>query len=739
MMRQFLSELRRAPVRILTSIAALALAIGAIGVFAIPTVATSSLRDAAERDRIPEIVLDTTDTGPSPVAELARMPNVADVEGQVLTHLTVDDQRIVAVLGKDFDDQRIDVVSVDEGRLPAAADEIVVTVGLAEVGDRIAAPTAVAGSATFEVVGVGGTSSWTEDDLVFSPLDTAARLADVSGVNRVVVAAEDTDADALERTADELRRRLAADGVDVTVLPETLPGRSHPIEADIDQVSSLIGLLGVVAGLVALVLLGSTTNTLITERTREVAVMRALGARGRPLRRRLRRLAVGIAVIAVAIGVPLGVAVSNVIARLVLQEFVGLTPGFAVSVPVMVGSALFALIGARLVAARAARRVTRRQLATALRDREGNPYGGRLSERLAARLPGGGLLDRAAWRDGLHRRARSLAILAQITAAVAALMTIASLATTVNDFNDAQYDGWNWSTRTTVAGPGLDIDDGVAAADPDSEVGINVVGEHDGWEMDVVGFTSDSRMVDRSLDRGRWYAGPGEVVVSTGYAERVGVEVGDVVDLSLASGTHPYEVTGLHPMIGRWMLLDRDGLAADLGSPGRGNVLLSLDEDPATVIDGPTETVQLRELTDDDQGRRAILVIFTAIGLVVVSVAGLAVLSGLAVNVYERRRELAALQAIGGRRRHVFRVVFAELLPLAVVGGALGLVAGYAGADAIIASFEASNAVEIGFTYATGAIPAALAVVVVGSVLIGGSMVRRVTRRPAAVTLRSAT
>ena len=53
-------------------------------------------------------------------------------------------------------------------------------------------------------------------------------------------------------------------------------------------------------------------------------------------------------------------------------------------------------------------------------------------------------------------------------------------------------------------------------------------------------------------------------------------------------------------------------------------------------------------------------------------------------------------------------------------------------------SFEASNAVEIGFIFATGAIPFAAAIVVLGSLVLGGLIVRRVTRRPVAVTLRGA-
>ena len=54
-----------------------------------------------------------------------------------------------------------------------------------------------------------------------------------------------------------------------------------------------------------------------------------------------------------------------------------------------------------------------------------------------------------------------------------------------------------------------------------------------------------------------------------------------------------------------------------------------------------------------------------------------------------------------------------------------------------MASFEASNAVEIGFVFAVGAAPVAAVVAVVGALALAGLVVRRVTRRPVAVTLRA--
>ncbi|MEM9514733.1 MAG: FtsX-like permease family protein [Actinomycetota bacterium] len=736
-------ELRRAPARILTSVLALALAIGAIGVLAVPAVAASSLRAAGERDQIPQLVLTTTELGDHDLATLAaeyeQRDDVIAVEGQIATAIDVPAAGVVDVVGVDIGNQRVDVIDLDAGRLPSTSGEIIASTRLVEAADiAVADSIALAGSAataTIDVVGIGNSSYWTAEPVAFVALDDAQAIAGTDGYNRVVLTSPSSSTDELRALGDELRTDLAAAGVTVTTLPEVIPAGQHPIEEDITQVSVMIGFLGIVAGIVALVLLASTTNTLITERTREAAVMGALGARPRALRRRLRRIAMAIAVAGLLIGIPMGIAVANVIARLVLQEFVGVTPGLAVSIPVIVGSVLFALIGARLVSARAARRVTKAPLAESLRDRDGNPFGRRWSERVLARVRLGGLRARIATRNGWHRRARSVAIAAQITAAIAALMIVASMATTINDFNAAESEPWNWQSQTVVAGSGLDIDRNIA--DDRSEVAIDTIGLYDDWEIDVRGLAASTEMIDRQVAVGTWFADGREAVVSEGFASRVGIDVGDRIEVEVASGTTSYDVVGLHRERGRSVFVPTATLAADLGRPEAGNVLFSLDEEPVATPDGVVITDRFVDLTDDETSRNAILLIFGAIGVVVVSVAGLAVASGLAVSVYERRHQVAAMQAIGARRGDIRRVVLGELLPLAAIGILAGLALGYVGALAIAQSFEAADAVEIGFTYATGAVPVAVAVVLVGCVALAAVVVRQVGRRTLAETLRT--
>jgi putative ABC transport system permease protein len=647
------------------------------------------------------------------------------------------------VVGLDLGHQEIDIVRAEVGELPDRPTEAIAPVGAASLGSSIDLVDATGRVVTFDVVGLGGTSFFEDGAVLFTTLDGAADIGGLDGINRLSLSTLDSSADALRTTADDVRVALADVGITLTHLPQTIPNGVHPVEAEIEQISTLIGLLGIVAGLVGLVLLASTTNTLIVERTREVAIMRALGSTPRLLRRRLRRLAFGIATAAVVIGVPLGVVLSNVIARMVLEEFVGLTPGIAVSIPVMAASAAFALVGARLVAARAARRVTMLPLAAALRDRNGSPFGRRISERLAARWTAGSLLGRSALRNGVQRRARSLAIALQIGAAVAALMIVSSMATTITDFNDAELEPWQWSTATWVAGPGLDIDASAAQRHANSEAAIIVEGTTSDWQIDVYGFEPDTEMVDRDVRLGRWLEQPGDAVISAGFAEHVGLDVGDDIEVMLSSGPHHYEIAGLHSNRGREIYVALDELAADLGEPGLANRIYSIDAGHTGVapdfgLSGVVGVDRLSDLSDDDSGRTAILMIFGAIGLVVVSVAGLAVASSLAVSLYERRQEFAALQAIGARRRQVVRLVVTELGVQAVGGLGIGLAGGYVGGRAIARSFEVSNAVEIGFVFANGAIPVVIGVVLGGSALLAMTMVRTATRRPIALTLRGA-
>lgn len=735
-MRSVLRQFRRAPGRIVASVLALALAIGAIGVLAIPTISKGSLREAVARDGLADVIATTTAIDDDTVAAIASLANVSAAEGEADAAARLGDGTDVRLIGLDFADHTMDRVQLTAGRLPEAPDEVVVSPGLGAVGDVV-----VADGQALDVVGVGQTLWWADVDALYAPFDTVAERT--GGANRVVVTADDDGERELRDLADQIRDTLAADGATYTTFPVMLADGSTPIDADIQQVSTLIGLLGVFAGLIALVLLAGTTNTLITERTREVAVMRALGGRSRALRRRLRRIATGITAAALVVGLPLGVFISNLIARMVLEKFVGLTPDLAIDWRVLAGSAVAALVGARVVSARAARRVVRQPLAEALRDRDGAPFGGRWYHRLAARLPLGGLRSRMAARAALRRPARTVAVVTQIAAAVGAAFLSPTLIRSVNDYNAAAAAPFSWGAQAFARDAGLPIQaDEVATHvdDPTAEAVVWTFGEIDDWEVEIFGLEPDSAFFHSDLRDGRWFdVGEHGVLMSAGFAARRGYDVGEEIDVVLASGTASYTIVGTVEDHGRGIYLDRDVVASDLGSPGMSNTIWTAQEDPDITLDQPIGVDTATEVAAaNNAGRDAIVMIFASIGAIVAGVAALAVLSTMTVNLFERRHELAAMQAIGARRSRVRGVLIRELLPLGLAGVVLGVPLGAVGARGIIASFEHSNAVDIGVTDAVGALPFVVVGTAVALVALAAYVARSAGRRPIAVTLRGA-
>ena len=95
-------DLRRARGRTITCVIALALAIGTIGVFAVPSVARTSLRRLAARDHMAQLTVDSTPI-PSPAA-LAAVPGVDEITTRTVGTERLDNRRCddVKVVGMDF-------------------------------------------------------------------------------------------------------------------------------------------------------------------------------------------------------------------------------------------------------------------------------------------------------------------------------------------------------------------------------------------------------------------------------------------------------------------------------------------------------------------------------------------------------------------------------------------------------------------------------------------------------------
>lgn len=732
-----LRQLRRSPFRAITSVLAIALAIAAIGVFAIPGVTEQTMRDVAREDRFGHIYLSTTPmTDRAVVDAIEARPDTEAVATRVAGTLTLEDGGQVYVTGSDPGSE-LDRLRVREGRAAEARDEVVASPGLAEIGDTLVAERS---GRILTVVGIGTTAAFGVDDVLFTTAATASSMLGVPGPNHVTVTLTDPTEEHLRAAVADIRGIMADEDVALTRLPSTLPDGAHPIESEIEQVSFMIGSLGVIAGLVALVLLASTSNTIVSERMRDGAVLRAVGGSRRQVRRELRRPAIWIGTAGTVIGIPLGLVVANVIARMVLERFTGLTPSVGFSPTVIAASAVFGIAGARLVSGRVARRVVGTDLPTVLRDQRSDSFGDHRIERWVARLTPRASGPAMAIRELVHQRARSLSIAAQIAGAVAAAVLVASLATSVADFNDAELASYEWDSVTTPADPvypfALDGDQ-----PPGTEIALQADGLVDDWDIEVFGVDPATSMIDTTVRTGAWLAengGPHDVVLAARFAGQSGIAVGDTVDIELATGTEPFTVVGLHPIRSVAAFVDAHSLADTLGVPGTGNTVWAVGDaaPPASTV--ATETVTRTDLfAEDTAGRNAIIDIFAAIGVIVVAIAAIGATSTVAMSITDRREALATLRAGGARSRDILRLLGGELLVLAAIGWALGVGGGLLGARAIMASFASSNAIDLGFAPAWWAIPASAVVTLLGIAALALSATRSTGRMSVAATLRA--
>ena len=202
-MRATFREMRRAPVRIAASITAIALAIAAIGIFAVPGVAENTLRDIAAEDRLTHINITTTPfEDPTVVADLEGLAGFEAVEVRTAGTVNLASSDDILVVGSAAD-AAVDRVRVDVGRYPEASDEALVSPGLAAVGDVLPLP-----DRPLTVVGVGQTTWLATEDVVFTLPETSQELTGIDGVNTVVARLEEPTATNLDLAVEDHRHGL---------------------------------------------------------------------------------------------------------------------------------------------------------------------------------------------------------------------------------------------------------------------------------------------------------------------------------------------------------------------------------------------------------------------------------------------------------------------------------------------------------------------------------------------------
>jgi putative ABC transport system permease protein len=787
LLKKSITDLTRRKARAVFAVLTLAIAVASVGIFAASPLMDRAMQDEVRASRLADLTLQTKPlvVTRAQVAALGRLPNVEGVQplSVVQTRVWIGERRQKAlVVGvPDYGRQPVDRVAITSGTAPRAGTVLTdaqnASGGRYEgvAGDRIRVVGVGDRTHALRVTGVGRNLEWSQmgvnGDFVvlYATPATAAELAGQPGYSLLAFQLADASTKAANRTVDVIREYLRANTsfTRFSDLPSIREPGTYPGKELFDQLASLMNVFTVLALLAASVLVANTMGTLIGEQRREIGMMKAIGGTRRQIRRVYLLTALLLGGIAAVLGVGLGVVISNAIVGFFGSSFFAISPGWAISAPVVVVSLVLGLVVPPLMALPAIRRGTRVPVREALEEVPSLEGGARLVDRTLRRVT---FLPRTAQigvRSVTRRTRRSLATVVQIALAVGTLIGVLALMNSVTSTTEAAWNQLHYDLDlNTVVGKPLDTEadrlirrtPGVAIAQP---VLMNVV-KADGKDASVWGLPPRP-MFDRKVVAGRWFTAGEEArsaavtVIAKNIARAIGVDVGDTVTIRTASGPARLRVvgmTGTQMQNGLLFLTPLSTLRAILHSPDNVNAYwVRTSSTDHALIDRTTTQLEDRlagggysvgtNIRYVDQARnvdsnRQISSAIGILGFLIVAISMVGLVNAITMNVLERTREIGVLRCIGARARDIRRIFAVEGLTVSLLGWLLGIPVGYALARLLNWLLLEVVKIEFAFTFPPLNVLIALVGTVVLALLVMRIPIRRAVRYRPGEALRYA-
>jgi putative ABC transport system permease protein len=779
--RKSLTDLSRRRARTAFTAATLAFAVASLSLLSISTLIDDTMQDEVRASRLADVVLSMPPVTLSAdqVESLTDVPNVREVQprSSVDVRVLVGERRAPGrVIGvADIAHQRVDVVDFEPGALPGPGELAVeaqdANVGVYDgsAGDTVtvlsSGVTGAAGSRDFVVS--GGARSLPDGEAVqdgslivlYATPATVAELSGEAGYDQLSILLEDNSPAAVDATVTALRRELA--GVPGFTgfrdLPQVRAPGEWPGKADTENFSKLLSVITVLAMLSALVLVSTTMSTLVAEQTREIGVMRAVGARRRQIATVYLTTALLLGAIGAVAGVVLGTVLANVAADYFGSTFwaVDVAPG--IDPGVLVLSLLVGLLAPPLAVLPAIRRAARTDLREALESTGSVTVASGTIERTLRRVT---VLPRTA-QIGLRsialRKRRSLATVLIIAMAVGNLLAIMALQSAVTETTTTEW-GDHLEDVRIWTGSGRPFDQraeqviretpGVDLAQPALTNEVRL----DGNEAYVWGVPQDPLLRYR-LSQGRWFSKDEEqarepvAVIERNVAQAAGVRVGQQVDLATAAGPVRLRIVGMadnQQEDGTVLFVPLTTMRELLDQPtGAGSYWIRTTSSDHATVDRTTTLLEDRlaaigfdignEITyvatrDQVAANRTVTTSIAVLGFLVVAISMVGLASAITTTVLERTREIGVLRCLGARARDVRRIFASEGIVLALLGWLVGIPLGALLTRMLVWLLKEIVNIEVPMRFPLANVPLALAGTIVIALLVLALPVRRAVR-----------
>ena len=721
--QKVLRDLRNYRARTLLVVASIAIGVSAVGtIVGSQALLDRSLADGFAASRSASATFYTATAFERELVDVvAGLPGVAEAEGRrsVIVRLELDgaSRELQLTALPDFRRQSIDLVLAEQGTFPPRRGELLLERSAlrlieVEVGDEVAILLAGGDGRRLTVSGIGHAPG-APPAFYFGRLNayvTFETLVDLGWDDsfdemRIRVADESLDRAGVRTIADRVRQRIERAGAAITfaLVPEP---REHPAGEVLDAVFIVLAGIGFLSLFVAGFLVANTISVVLTQQTRQIGLMKAVGGGNGQIARLYLATVAAYAVMALAVAIPLAAVGAAALAG-VATELLNLdlrSPLVPVEVIVLeVAIGLGVPIAAAIPPVSRAMRVTVRQ---ALSDAGGpERFGSGVVDDLVRRIRGLPRPTLLSIRNTFRRKDRLALSLAALTLGGAVFMTVFtlrdSLLGTLSDtelyFNyDIQVDLARPVRANDVVAAALDVP-GVRVAEPwqfASALRLRA-DESESASLVLFGLPPDAQTVRPVLQAGRWLR-PGEgnalVVTANFLRAEPDLVLGELVRLRIAGRDSTWIIVGVvqSPTPVPFLYAGDDALGRVTRTVGRaGVVMIGTDRhDPAAQAADALRVrdrlaaagIEVAATTTSGDISTTINTLFdtliafvSVMSLVLGVVGGLGLAGTMTMNVLERSREIGVLRAIGASDRAVLVMFLTE-------GLLIGVLAWFAGA-----------------------------------------------------------
>jgi putative ABC transport system permease protein len=712
----------------------------AVGIFAIGMVAGS--RDIIERDmaasfdavNAADAALYTDDFDDTFVDAMRHVPGVRDAQGRasvtVQLRLSPTETRNLVLLSiPDQGPERVNKVTPLSGTWPPPLKKIALEraslayFGLKE-GDVITVETSdnkvreltVVSSIYFMNL---APPQFTGTGYGFASLDTLEWL----GADReyteleIVVDRDQLTLPHVQDVAARVRDQVEKSGRKVyyTYIPN--PPGVFPADSSVQPILLLLGVLGVVSLLLSGFLVVNTISALLLQQTKQIGVMKAIGARTSQITEMYLVTVLAFGVLSLLVGVPLGIlgasAFSTYMARLInfnIQSFA--PPWYVFAVQATVGLAVPVLAG--LWPVLAGTRVTVRAALGAEGIGLVRPHRG-LVDRAVERFRGPSRPLLLSLRNTFRRKGRLALTLSTLTLAGAIFVAVVSVWQSTTKTIDDVLASYNYDVQVTFNRSYRADEIASAVAGVPGVVDAQTIGAEvvrrvrpgptkvEGNNVTVVALPANSSFIKATMLEGRWLV-PGDenaVVVNTGFVhDETDVRVGDEITLAMSSNL---TLSGEFETTWKVVGIARTGLAESqiyVNQPYYWYVTDNLGQSSMVLVRGAThdgaaedqlahglktqlkaDGMQVQQTQTIDFTRRSaqsqfniVVVLLLVMAALLGLVGGLGLMGTMSLNVIERTREIGVLRAIGASNGTVRQIFVVEAVLIGVLSWLIGTV-----------------------------------------------------------------